>query len=127
MSEYDASVAVAINLIRKKGRIVTLQKMSAASTDPNKPWKGQGSPVVESSVPEVPSCFVPHTGSNLGFISVASELLKRSEQVALVAPIAEGLEVNDRILDNGVTWKVDWVQVLKPALQTVLYVFGVSR
>ena len=127
MAEYDASIAVAIRLITKKGRAVILQKMSNASSDPAKPWRGQGLPVVESSVPNVPACFVPHQGSDMGFISVDVELLKKSEQVALIAPIAEGLEVNDRISDNGITWKVDWVQVLKPGLQTVLYVFGVSR
>lgn len=127
MAEYDASIAVALRLITQKGRLVTLQKMSNASTDPDKPWNGSGLPSVESQVNNVPACFVPHMGSNLGFINIDTELLKRSEQVALVAPTQEGLEVNNVVLDNSITWKINWVQVLKPGLQTVLYVFGVSR
>lgn len=128
MAEYDAFVALANRLIPKKGRLIMLRQLSAAATDPTKPWKGTGAPTAARSVPDVPAVFLPASGSGLGKDIVSEELLKKVSQVALIAPVQEGLEVMHEIVDtDGTIWKVDWAQVLKPALQTVLYVFGLTR
>ena len=126
MSEfYDEMIAVAQELIEEFGRPVTLQKLGKATTGSPTPWTGPGSPTVIESLP-VAACFVPPSGLDLGKLGITDDMLKRVSQVALVSPIQENLERMDTLLDN-VVYKVEWVQVLKPADQTVLYAFGVKR
>lgn len=128
MADHSKFAATATRLISKHGRFITMQTLSATAADPTKPWKGAGTPTVASQVANVPAVFVPSYGSDLGRTVVSEELLKRVEQIALVAPLQEGLETMHLIIDtDGQVWKIDWAQVLKPADKTVLYVIGVTR
>ncbi len=128
MAEYDAFAALANRLILKKGRKITLRQLSAVATDPTKPWKGTGAPTAAGTLLNVPAVFLPASGSGLGKDIVSEELLKKVTQVALIPPLQEGLDVMHEIVDtDGTIWKIDWAQVLKPATQTVLYVFGLTR
>ncbi len=127
MADHGKFAALATRLITKNGRLITMQRLSSTAADPNKPWNGPGAPTVASAVPNVPAVFVP-PGGGLGRDIVTEDLLQRVEQVALIAPLQEGLETMHRIIDtDGQAWKIDWVQVLKPADKTVLYVVGVTR
>lgn len=126
MSEfYDEMILVANELITEFGRNVSFQEFSKNITDANKPWKG-GTEIIEQ-VDDVPACFVPLAGSDLGKLGISEELLKRTDQIALVAPVQENLERMHAILDDGVRYKIDWIKTLRPATQTVLYVIGVTR
>lgn len=128
MADHTEFVVLAQELILEEGRLVTFQKLGAGPADANKPWKGAGAPTVVSQVASVPAVFVPATGSDLGRMVTDEELLKRVEQVALVAPVQEGFDSFHRILDtDSQLWKIEWMQVLKPASQTILYVVGVKR
>lgn len=125
-TDYNEFVQLAQELIAENGRSVKLQKLDATSSDPSKPWKGPGAPTVavEKTLLAV---FVPASGSGLGRDIVKEELLDRVEQVALVAPTDVSLEDFHAILDDGVRWRIDWAQALRPGPLVVLYVFGVKR
>ena len=129
MAEYDKFVALATSLLTKKGRKVTLQQLGNASSDPSKPWRGSEYPDIAMQYNSVPAAFVPVIGKDLGVIVVDKEFLKRSQQVAIVAPVTEGIENKvDQIQDSdGSTWKVVWGQCLRPGSQTIFYVFGLAR
>lgn len=128
MPDYAALSATASRLITASGRLVTLRKLSASPADVAKPWNGPGEQTVSTQVVNVPAVFVPPGNSNsLGLGVVDSELLKRAEQVALLSSPFEGLEEMNVMLDGTTSWKIEWVQVLKPADKTVLYVMGVTR
>lgn len=128
MADYVKLAATATRLIKANGRLITLQKLSATPADATKPWNGPAAPTVAVQVTNVGAVFVPPGGSGLGRSVVDDELIKRCDQIALVAPVEEGLETMSRILDtDGQTWKIEWVQVLKPAAKTLLYVIGVKR
>lgn len=123
--DYVKLAATAQRLIAKTGRTVTLQRLSSEPGDPDKPWKGPGQPEVVQEK-ELKATFVPPS-AGLGRNLVDEELLKRSDQVALVAPSDINLEVFNLILDSGVKWRIEWMQTLMPAEQVLLYVFGVKR
>lgn len=122
---YDKLAATARRLIAKTGRGVTLLQLSSEAVDPDKPWKGPGKPTVEKEK-DIIATFVP-ASSGLGRDLVDEELLKRADQVALIAPTDEDLEAYTSIRDNNVEWKIEWMQVLKPAEQVLLYIAGMKR
>lgn len=126
VTDYTEFVQLAQELIAENGRQVVLQKLEATALDAYKPWKGPGVPTV-ASTETLMAVFVPASGSSLGRDIVNKELLGRVEQVALIAPTDVSLEDFHAILDDGVRWNIDWIQVLRPGTLTVLYVFGVKR
>lgn len=125
-TDYTEFVELAQELIAENGRQIKIQKLDATAADTSKPWKGPGTPTVDTEK-SLPAVFVPASGSSLGRDIVKEELLDRVEQVALVAPTDVSLEDFHVILDDGVRWNIDWAQALKPGPMVVLYVFGVKR
>ncbi len=127
MSDHSKFAELASRLIAKSGRLITLQKLSAGA-NASMPWRG-----AEAQVPTEPvtlfGAFLPASGSGLGTIVTNKDLLARVEQVALVAPTQDGTALEEMTLmqDGGNTYRIDWVQVLKPGDQTCLYVFGVCK
>lgn len=127
MADFVKAAALALKLIEKNGRSVSIQRLDGTAADPNKPWKGTGTPTVAQSV-TTPAVFLPHASTvDLGILGVDEELLKRIEQVAIVPGNAVDLMTFHQFLDGGTTWKIDWVRELRPATIPVLYVFGVKR
>lgn len=125
--DYARAVQLAARLILKNGRQTTLQRLSATASNPAQPWKGPGSPTVAETF-QTAAVFLPHTGEvDLGKYLVDDELLKRCEQVALIAGGSVDLTTFTRFLDGSQIWKIEWVRELKPADITVLYAFGVNR
>lgn len=129
MAEYDKFIALATSMLAKKGRKVTLQQLGNAADDNSRPWRGSAYLDIVTQYTDVPAAFVPVIGKDLGVIVSDKELLKRSQQVVIVAPVTEGIENKvDQIQDSdGSTWKVVWGQCLKPGSQTIFYVFGLAR
>ena len=129
MADHAEFVQLAFELLGEEGRLVTLQVLGTNTSDSTKPWKGvEGSDVV-MEYPSVSCVTVAPIGKDLGIVTVDRELLKRSQKVALCAPVAEALEDKiARIKDSdGTIWKVIWSQCLRPAEQTILYIFGITR
>lgn len=124
----DRQIALAQRLITKNGRSATLQRLSATAVDSNKPWKGPGTPTVAQSQ-VVDAVFLPANGGiDLGSLGIDKELLKRVEQVCMVAGIrGTDLGTFTVVLDGAVRYKIDWYRELKPSDSAVLYVLGVSR
>lgn len=125
--DYARAQALAQRLIQKNGKAVTFQRLSATPADPEKPWKGPGTPTVAESHDTV-AVSLPHASLvDLGFMRVDDDLLKRTEQVLLVPGGSVDLEPFTNLLENGVRWRIEWVRTLRPATVTVLYAFGVKR
>lgn len=124
--DYAELVAVAQELIEGTGREVTFQKLSATAADTNKPWRGAATPTVESAA-DLIATFVPATGGGMGRELVSEEMLKRVDQVCLVAPSAYDMEDFNTVVDGGVTWGVEWVYQLKPGSTVLLWVLGVKQ
>lgn len=129
MADHTEFVELAKELLAEEGRTITLQELDATAADPSKPWNGPGVPTVKTEYVAVPAVFVPAYGRDLSMLVKDDELLKKVKQVALVSPVAEGLHDKiARIVDtDGSFWKVSWGQALRPANQTIIYLFGVEQ
>lgn len=129
MADYSEFVELANELLLEEGVLITLQQFGSNALDPAKPWRGTSVPNIEQEFNQVPAIFVPVIGKDLGVIVQDKELLKRVKQVVIASAVAENLEDKiTRIVDMyNKTWKVVWCQCLRPADQTIFYLFGVER
>lgn len=131
-TDYTEFVTLAKDLVKENGREVTLQRLSATPADSTKSWKGAGAPTVVQSVANVPAVFIPSigfasSGFEFGRRVMDDNLLKRVEQVALIAQQVVNIEQFSTILDSSVSWKIEWIETLKPANDVLLYLVGVKR
>lgn len=126
MFDYTELVNTAKELVQEFGRTTVFQKLSGAATDPSKPWEGAGTTVVIDTTSAF-AVFVPAQGSSLGKDLVSEDLLKAVDQVAIVEPVASAIDTFHQIVDGSITYKIEWVQVLKPANEILLYVVGVKQ
>ena len=77
----------------------------------------------------IDAAFVPPSGaSQLGLSTEVTDLLRRSEQILIVSPgTTVDLRGYNELIDNGVRYKVDMMETLKPGDDIVLNFIGVSR
>ena len=129
MANHTEFVELAKELLTEDGKLITLQQLGSESADPTKPWKGIEQSNVVMEYRNVPCAFIAPIGKDLGIITVDKDLLKRTSKVAICTAVAENLEDTiTRIKDiDGTIWKVIWSQTLRPAEQTILYIFGIVR
>ncbi len=123
--DYTELVTVARSLIEGTGRQVTFQKLSTSPIDPSKPWNGPGVPTVQSSA-VLFATFVPAGGGGFGREFVSEEMLRRVDQVCLVAPNSNNMSEFNTVIDTA-TWGIEWVHELKPGSTTLLWAIGVKQ
>lgn len=125
---YADNVELAQRLINAKGRDISLEVLSSTPEDINKPWKpgAAGIPTVATSY-SVKAVFVPAAGADLGKTFVDKELLKRCDEVMLVAGQTNDLTTCHRVLDGGKYWRIAWTKVLEPGDTKIFYAMGVVR
>lgn len=126
--DYAPILADAQQLIADTGRLVAFQLLDATPADSARPWRGPAAPAVATSSNAV-ATFVPAQGADLGRMGISEQLLARVEQVALVAGDVSGFDyaATHTVLDDGVRWRVDWVQTLCPGGTVLLYAMGMAR
>jgi hypothetical protein len=125
--DYARAVALAQRLINKNGRTITVEQLSSTPADPSKPWKGPGAPTVAASATPK-AVFLPvSSASELGLFAKDDELLKRVEQLVLLA--ADGVNAFDEFhrINDTVVYRIDWVRALKPGDTVILYAMGIKR
>ncbi len=116
MAEFDRAVALAQQLIEKKGRTVTFEKRSTTLQDPTKPWLGSNQMPTQTALKAV---FL-----NFELKEVDNTLVQRGDQKCLMA--AESISgilpnTQDRIVDGSINWEIVNVNTLKPGEQEILY------
>jgi hypothetical protein len=126
MANHTEYVELAHELINEEGRTITLQKLSGAVANVDKPWQGPATPVVEVQT-DVKAVFLPASGNDFSSLAATKEMLAKVSQVALIAPNALDLSKMTLLLDGGIKYKIEWVSTLKPADQVCLYAMGVCQ
>lgn len=130
MADFTKLAATAKRLIEANGRSVTVRRLNRTPTDPAQPWRASEDPRAGATSVTVKACFVdPTSASRLGFLVQDTELVSRLAQVALVAATstAEVLEGFDELTDGGQSYRIDGVDVLKPADVKMIYVLKLAR
>lgn len=125
--DYSKFVLLAQEKIGDTGRAIKVQKLSATPADAAKPWKGPASPTVATEVDTVGTFLEIFSFLKLGLEVIDENLLKRVDQVVLIPQVSTDIKEYDTIVDGSVTWKIDWVRLLKPGDTILLYWVGVKR
>lgn len=125
MSDHQKFIDLALRLIAKHGRDVTYKVISSTPSDPTKPWRGTTTP--PTVLGPFKSVFVPFRGYEFGSEFEDSQLFKEVKEICMCAGAQADLETAHLLTDNGVDYKIEWVQRLRPGDQTILYAFGVDR
>lgn len=126
-TDFNEIAALAQQLINENGRLVTFSRYDQSPPDPTKPWRGPADPsTVPDATDSVRAVFVG--SGSLGLSAKNEDLMKRCEQACLVGPSATfDLATANEIVDNGVHWRIEFVETLKPAEVTCVYVMGLKR
>lgn len=130
MVDYVKLAATATRMIKKTGRDVDIIKLNRTDSDSSKPWRGNTAPRTspEQTVTVKATFVQPDSTTQLGLSTVRADgLLKRSDQIMIVAPTTVNLEDFDEVLDGGTRWGIVGVEVLQPGIVRLLYFIGVKR
>lgn len=123
MADHQKFVALALRLIAKHGRNVSFKVLDSTPDDVDRPWRG--STDAPTIIGPLKGVFLPFRGFEFGSLFNDQNLIKEVQQVCLVAGGQGDLETA-HILVSGADFKIEWVQRLRPADQTILYAFGVN-
>jgi hypothetical protein len=126
MGEYDSALALALRLIKKKGRAVTLRQYSDAPVpDANKPWRvGQPTPT------DLPGFAVLLDFGDMGEHYMPGTEVQVGDKLVLMP--ASGLAAAPQLRDVLVfgaeePWAIVTVQTLEPGGVPVLHSMQVRR
>lgn len=130
--DYAPIQITAADLVADFGRSITLTKFNVTEQDPANPYLGSTNPRL-SPLATVTTFGVgvnPLQAERLGITTRDSELIKRSEQIYIIAPgdaFTEDLKTFDEVTDGAEKWKITLVETLRPGDLTLLYYVGVMR
>lgn len=127
--DYSGLRATAQRLVENFGRPVTFVLFEDDPADPAKPWRGAADPrsPAESEIAGSAVAVPPSSASQLGLRVDHVDFVKRSDQI-LIAFAETDIEEYDEVLDSdGVRYKIEGVEKLRPAETTLLFFVGVRR
>lgn len=130
MVDTTKAIAAAQRLLAANGRSVTLVKYDTTPADSAEPWKGPTDPRASVDVSTTTDAvFVnPTDGKRLGLSARVDDLLKTIEQLAIVSlGAAVDPAQYDELQDGGVSYKIAFVEVLRPGDDYLLGFIGVQR
>lgn len=126
--DYVALAQTALELIKANGRQVTFRQLVDTPADSNKPWRGAADPTAGGTTEAAWCVAVPPSSANqLGMSTTDNDLVKRSEQILIVAPGLNDLADFEEVIDGTVTYRITGVETLRPADVTLLYFVGVAQ
>ncbi len=128
MVNYSKLATTAQRLIESNGKVVTLVQINTTPADVAKPWRGSADPrSIPTALLEVNAVLVSPSGNGLGLNIEISDFLKRCKKVAIVSSTADLSIYNELVEADNTQWKIEGIEVLKPANTILLYYLGLSR
>jgi len=125
--DYPSLVLVVQDLINTTGRSIKLQQLGGTAEDADKPWRGTGVPKVIKTISTFGTFVAPTGLDKYGISFISNELLKRCDEVVLVAGAKTDYEGFHQLVDSSTTWRIEWIEKLKPGSVTLLYAIGICR
>lgn len=126
--DYASDVAFAQEMVAEYGRPVMFLKDDPGAVDAADPLgEPSGDPIEVDNVRAV--VVYPSGLVNLGLSVNSRELMKESEQIAIVAPdgVNDFSTFTQMIDTDGSVWAIGKTEVFKPGDTTLLYYIGVNR
>ncbi len=130
MVDLAPILVIARKLIKENGREVTFLAHNTILADNTQPWEGPAdarlSPSKTAKMDAV--FFSPVSLAELGHTVISADLVSRSEQIMMVAPVAlVNLKDFQEVLDEGIYWKITGMEIFKPGKIVALAYVGVAR
>lgn len=131
MVDYVKMAATALRLVTKNGKTITLVKLATTPSDVTKPWRGpvdQRGPAAASV--DLKGVEVPLLKRQFGAAYSKKDIPDTVTDAFLVAPALSGtpdLTEFDELISDGVTYKIEVADVLRPGPVILLYYFMVSK
>jgi hypothetical protein len=129
MVDYVRLQGTALRLIAKNGTTYTYERLSAGPADAAKPWDGPATASLVAESVNLATVMVS-PGAMLGMRLVSEDLLTRAEQVLLTCVPEGGSDLGDfhqAYRPNEAKYQFQWVERLRPAGPTLLYIIGVKQ
>lgn len=124
MTVYTRFIATANRLIDKYGMQVTWSKDVLTPVDVTKPWLGSTN-VPTDYTPTI--AFIPANGNMYGMEKYRSQIQAGELSLfGLMAPQEFEPELSDTLVRDGDTQVIKWIDEIKPADETVLYIVGIA-
>lgn len=128
MGTYDRQAATAERLIREKGKPVQVVRQSTTLPDPDRPWEPGEPTETLTDAYGVFLNFNVQDMETMGKMAGASEVQSSDRKVLLAAAAAGApLTTNDKLRDADGDWSIEWVQVLAPNGENILYTVRARR
>ena len=130
MVDFTKLAATATRLVSANGRSVTFAQLDTTPADSSKPWRGDATPRTSyAATSSQTAVFVPPGGvQQLGLGFLKEELVERAQQIMILSATSDDLQDFDEVIDDdGSKWKIEFVEVLRPASTKVLNFVGVRR
>lgn len=125
MSNHQKFIDLALRLLKKHGRDVSLKIISGVPVDTDMPWRGTAT--APTTIGPMKGAFVPYRGFEFGSAFMDAQLFKECEEICLIAGSQGDLETAHILIDRGKDFKVEWIQRLFPGEQKIFYAVGVNR
>jgi len=120
-------------LIKKNGRVVSIQRTDTTPTDPNKPWGGS-SDTTTTKLTSTYAVFFNENARDLeARLSAVSRLVLSpvEKNTSLVYIAAKGLnispEISDKLVDGSRTLEIKQVETVQPGSEKILYILKVEN
>lgn len=130
MANTTKIIATAQRLIKADGRLISLIEFNETPGNASRPWLGPSNPVTTpKETLQVYAVFGSPGGIlALGRSDEVNDLIKSSEQIAIVSP---GKDVDmtkyHQVLDGTVYWKISGRQIFKPGTALLIAYLGLTR
>lgn len=127
MGVYDSQIAMAARLIRERGKPVSIIKLSTATT-PDKPWEPTTPATTTIDGHAVFLNFNQKDLETQSKMAGASEIKASDRKVILSASeLSDPPTTNDQLEDESGRWSIEWVQVLSPNGENIIYTLRVRQ
>lgn len=122
MGVYDSQVALAERLIREKGKAVQVVRLATTLPDADKPWEPGTSTETLDGAYGVFLNFNQEDMATFSKMAGASEILASDRKVLLAAAATTSAPTTtDKLRDADGDWSIEYVQVLSPNGENILY------
>ena len=118
MAEYDSAIALAIRLINKKGRTLTLRRFNNTPEDSSKPWRNSVTNFESIDDKDVKGVVVDYSLKDID-----GKNIKQGDKSCVIAAEDQNLVIENynQVVDKNIYWHIVYATIVEPGNQRIVY------